>query len=188
MSAIFKISNAISFQVGWFICILTNTAMSTIFTLSYILSYFIYLYFFTKKPSLKREAFWIGLFIIVGFLCETLFFTSGVLYKTDPPLGNNSITFNGLIAPPAWLLCLWALFATSMRTSLEFMFRKASLAYVLMFVMAPCSYYAGAKLNTQVEIGQPLILHLFVIGLTWVAAFNCIYSLKHRYFQDIDYV
>jgi len=189
MNNAYKIFNAIIFQAGWLICVLTSNVMSLIFTATYIAIHLLFLYCKNKKFSLIREIFWLALFIVLGFICESAFFNSGILYKTDLTSSSTlELSLNQFIFPPIWLLCLWALFSISMRTSLLFILNKPLLAYALIIVMSPCSYYAGAKLNTQVDIAQPLILNLSIIGLTWVFVMASIIVIKRHYFKDIDYV
>ena len=181
-----NIFNAISFQIGWFICVLTTTWLSLVFTVVYIALHWVLMSRINNNLSLKLEAYWLSMFLIIGCICESLFFNHGILINTIP---NNAIADTAsswFILPPIWLLCLWCLFALSMRTSLDFLFNKPIIAYPLIMLGAPSSYYAGTQLSPQVELGLPILLSLPVISVTWLLAFLCIYLIKNYYFKGVN--
>lgn len=181
MNNSFKIINAIIFQIGWFICILTTNTISLAFTFLFVVYNFFGLYFLAKKISLKIEFSWLILCLALGFICETVFFNSGILYKTG---GDTPPVFSGLQLPPIWLLCLWVMFAVTIRTSLSFIFNKPLLTCLLTLAVAPCNYYAGARLNSEVDLGQPLLLNLSLLGLSWALAMACLIAIHNLHFKD----
>lgn len=183
MSTNFKIANAIFFQLGWFVCILTNNVISIGFTLAFVLVNFYSMYVLTKKLALKQEIAWLMLCLAVGFTCETVFFNSGILELT--PAAALPIS-SGLTLPPIWLLCLWILFAQTLRTSLSFIFSKPLITCLLALLFAPCNYFAGANLNADVGIGQPLLLNLGLIGLAWALALGSLIAIHRSYFKLPD--
>lgn len=181
MSNSFKIINAIVFQIGWFICILTTNTISLAFTFLFVVGNFFAIYFFTGKFSLKTEVSWLLLCLALGLIYETIFINSGILYQTG---ADTLAVFGGVQLPPAWLLCLWVVFAVIMRTSMTFIFNKPLLTCLLTLAVAPCNYYAGAGLNSQVDIGQPLLLNLSLLGLTWAFAMACLITVYNLHFKD----
>jgi Protein of unknown function (DUF2878) len=72
-----------------------------------------------------------------------------------------------------------------MRTSLRLFFEKKRIGYLCSLIFAPASYYAGDRLNVNISLGAPLILHLSIIALTWLGAMRLIFTLKEYYFEDI---
>lgn len=188
MKAHYKLNifNAISFQIGWLICVLTSNWLSLSFTLAYVALHLFCMYKINEKTSWRKEFYWLGLFLIVGFICESLFFNHGILINTHPKDPTLTLASEWFIFPPIWLLCLWCLFGLSLRTSLAFIFNKPLIAYPLIMIGAPSSYYAGAHLNQQVELGLPLLLSLPVISVTWLLAFLCVYFINNYYFKGIN--
>lgn len=180
MNNSFKIGNAIIFQIGWFICILTNNAISLGFTLLFIICNFFCIHFLTKTLSLKTEIFWLLICLTLGFSCEMVFFNSGILYQAD----SNALE-QGLQLPPIWLICLWAMFAVLMRSSLTFVFSKPFISCGLALLVAPCNYYAGASLNSQVDIGLPLLLNLSWLGAIWALVMGCLIAIHGHLFKNV---
>lgn len=181
MNSSFKIINSVIFQIGWFICILTNNTISLGFTLLFVACNFLGIYFLTKTLLLKVEISWLLICITLGTLCEMVFFNSGILHQAD---SNTLAITRGLQLPPTWLVCLWAMFAILMRTSLTFIFSKPFTTCGLALIVAPCNYYAGASLNPQVDIGSPLLLNLSGLGIAWALVMGCLIAIHNRFFKD----
>ncbi len=177
-----KIFNAIGFQIGWFVCVSTINLVGLSFAITFIIIHLILLRCYSNKFLFVKEVSWIFTILTIGFLIETLFFSMGVLYKD---IQTPYLTY--LITPPFWILYLWLLFATSLRTSLSFLFNKPWVAYLTTAIMAPCSYFVGANLNTHVDINDPLALSIAIISVVWVFALWVITHIKHFYFEDIFY-
>ncbi|MES2675520.1 MAG: DUF2878 domain-containing protein [Pseudomonadota bacterium] len=177
-----NIFNAIGFQVGWFVCVTTSSLLGLIFTSIFITFHLYLIRRYAKEFFLKKEICWILIIFIIGFLIEMLFFSLGILYED---IQNPYFTY--FITSPLWIICLWLLFATALRTSLAFLFNRPWLAYLATAIMAPWSYFAGSHLNTQVHINKPILLSLAIISIVWVFALWIITYIKHFYFEDIFY-
>jgi Protein of unknown function (DUF2878) len=135
---------------------------------------------YIRKFSLIKEISWLAAFLAIGFVVEMLFLNAGILIPS-----RSEKPFFDIFLPPLWLLCLWLLFATSMRTSLKLLFHKKWLGYLVSLIFAPASYYAGDILNTDIDIGTPLLLNLSIIGVTWLCAMGFIFMMQRYYFEDI---
>ncbi len=175
-----NIFNAIGFQIGWFICILKGNFLGLAFAIIFTITQLFLLYLYSDKFLLKKEIFWLMVIIIIGFCIETLFFSSGILYEYIHPAVPMHF-----VAPPLWIIYLWLLFATALRTSLSFLFNKHWIVYLVTAIAAPSSYFAGDHLNTTVNINEPIAISLVIIGLVWIFTLWIIKNLKHYYFEDI---
>jgi hypothetical protein len=172
--------NFIGFQTGWFICIMTGNLLSAIFTSLFLIAHVLLLKKYIPTFSLAKELSWLLVFFFTGLAVETLFLNTGVLI-----FEHSEKLISSLFLPPPWLLCLWLLFGTSMRTSLRLLFEKRWIGYLSALIFAPASYYAGDKLNISVEIGTPLVLHLSIIAFVWLCAIGFIFIVKKYYFEDL---
>ena len=177
-----KIFNAIGFQIGWFVCILKENLFSLALTVTLTLTHLLLIHFYKDKLLLKKEIYWLLIVAVIGFVIETLFFSIGVISENTPTL-----YWTHIITPPLWMVYLWLLFATSLRTSLSFLFNMHWPAYLLTGIIAPCSYFAGSHLNAHVEINEPMALNLAIISVAWVFALWLLKNIKHFYFEDIFY-
>jgi hypothetical protein len=172
--------NFIGFQVGWFICIMTGNIFSLAFTSLFLLLHFVLLKKYTPRFYFAKEVRWLAVFFSIGMVIETFFLNTGVLVTSD-----TENRFLDLFLPPIWLLCLWLLFGTSMRTSLKLLFEKKWIGYLGSLIFAPASYYAGDVLNVTISIGTPLILYLSIIALAWLCTLWLVFIVQHYYFEDI---
>jgi len=79
---------------------------------------------------------------------------------------------------PAWMIALWAVFATTLNVSLRVLHRRHAAAAVLGAVAAPLAYYAGGRLGAVefVNLGTALV----VIGAGWVVLTPVLVSLAAR--------
>jgi hypothetical protein len=175
-----KLINFIGFQFGWFVCVLAGDIVGIAFTLLFVLMHLLFLKSNISAFKLKKEIYWLVLFFSIGAAIETLLLNIGVLN-----LKSDRYRLLGATLPPLWLLCLWILFATSMRTSLIFLFDRKWLGYLSAFLLAPASYYAGDKLNENVEIGSPTLFNLIIIGFLWMLVMSMVFTIKQRYFEDV---
>lgn len=175
-----KLTYAVAFQVGWFICILGGNFFSFIYTFIFLTAHFWYL--FHNKKMLSMELLWVFLIFSSGLILETISFSSSFLYSISSTSTNP---FKHLIIPPLWLLNLWILFAIALRTCLSFIFTKPILSYLMAFIAIPINYYAGAELNGNVFINRPYMLSLALITLMWVLFLWLLIKLKNSYFEDI---
>jgi hypothetical protein len=180
MSNISKLIYALAFQAGWFVCIMAGNFASAIYTALFVIGHFWYLA--RKKPQLflPKEILWVIIVFSLGLAVETIYFSAGFLY-TDTP----KTLFDELLLPPIWLLCIWIIFSLALRTCLSFLFYKPALSYLTCILFVPVNYYAGAKLNNEVDINEPYFLSLALMTLIWILFLWCLIHIKRRYFEEI---
>lgn len=93
-------------------------------------------------------------------------------YLTDSVLGSLGVfEFRGGASnvgwlAPFWLLGLWLVFATTLRSSLGWLADRSGLAAFLGAVVGPVSYYAGDRFGA-LHIGEPLMRGLLLLALVW---------------------
>jgi hypothetical protein len=180
MSRASNIAYAIAFQIGWFVCIMAGNALVFMYTAIFIVAHFIFLNISLRKTLWLKEILWLLAIFMAGFILETVVFSAGFLYSTTPP-----VFLDNLIFPPAWLLSLWVLFAIALRTCLTFVFSAPKITYLIAVVVVPLNYYAGAQLNTDVNLNTPYILSSACISLLWVLLLWCLVNTKRYFFEDI---
>lgn len=79
---------------------------------------------------------------------------------------------------PAWIIALWAAFATTLNVSLRALHRRPAVAAALGAIAAPLAYYAGSRLGAVefVNFGTALV----VIAAGWVVLTPVLVSLAVR--------
>ena len=160
MSVFRQITNALTFQVAWLVCVLGGSVIAVAITL-------VVLFLHLKDVSnFRREIVFVLQVAVIGFLCDTALIQTGVL-MTDSYL------------PPLWLTCLWLLFATTAGSALRLFLRRPWLSALAGAVFAPLSYFAGARL-AGIDLMNPAWLALMLIGLMWAAVFPFLNWLYKR--------
>lgn len=154
-----KLSNFLLFQAGWFVCIFLGDFWAVGITLLIVTLHCYWVVRLSGK-SIINELQWIFAVFCCGLLLESLYFGSVLLVRVD------SVAF-----PPIWLLCVWVLFATTIRFSLAWLKPRLLLAAIFAAISAPLSYYAGASISPTVDLVQPATFGLFIVGLTWFIVF-----------------
>lgn len=186
MSSISKLVYALAFQVGWFVCIMAGNIASVCYAAIFLA---VHLWFITKPNChslVGKELAWVLVVLALGLTVETLSFSAGFLYfQAEEHLYTHKALFETIVFAPLWLLSLWLIFALALRTCLFFLLHKPNLTYLLSLILVPVNYYAGAALNTTVDINQPYLLSLALITLLWLVFWWCFIHIKYHYFEDI---
>lgn len=184
MTNISKLVYAVAFQAGWFVCILAGNLASVIYTLLFLVAHF-WLLLYNKAHNnrhlfVRKEVLWVMIVLCLGAIVETIYFSAGFLY-----IGTPKNLFAQALLPPIWLLCIWIIFSLALRTCLSFLFYKPTLSYLACIIFVPANYYAGAKLNNDVNINEPYLLSLALMTLIWILCLWCLIHLKRHYFEEI---
>jgi len=161
--------NLALFQLGWLVCVLGGNVYAVVFTL---LALGIHQWLILVD---RREWKLIGIVVLCGGLWDIAMAQFGVIhYASALPVGI-----------PFWLLCLWALFATTFMHSLLWMRRYLWLAVLFAGVFGPLSYWFGASL-TDAQLRAPVIGSLLIMAGGWALLFPCgiYYAAKLR--QEVD--
>lgn len=100
--------------------------------------------------------------IPLGFCVESIHMAAGATrYAAAATVGGW---------PPAFMIGLWAAFATLINVSLAWMTERLWLAVLFGALAAGPSYYAGSKIGA-LTLGEPVWQSLVIIGAVWAVAF-----------------
>jgi hypothetical protein len=122
----------------------------------------------TPSSGRRAELLLIAAAIALGVVVEAVHMAAGATRYS--PLA----TPGGL--PPAFMIGLWAAFATLVNVSLAWLKGRVLLACVFGAVASGPSYYAGSKLGA-LELGEPVWQSLLIIGMVWAVAFPVLLQL-----------
>lgn len=89
----------------------------------------------------------------------------------------GEVPFEGL--PPAWLVALWMVFATTLNVSLAWLKERPLLAAALGAVAGMIAYAGGARLGAM-TLAEPLWVSLAAVGLMWGMALPLLGALARR--------
>jgi hypothetical protein len=163
------IVNVVAFQVGWFACVLGaahgwpwgGTAAALVITAWHVAR--------VARPA--QEAKLILATVLLGALWDStlaalgwLTFLSGVLVQGTAP---------------HWILGMYALFATTLNVSLDWLKNRWLVAAILGGAAGPASYWAGARLGA-VEMADPLTA-LIALGVGWAVMMPLLMALAQRF-------
>ncbi len=109
--------------------------------------------FFVEK---KSEWTFIAVVALLGFVLDSTLAALDILIFDTASLGYI----------PAWLLCLWVMFASTLNHSLAWLQSRLVLAALLGAIFGPVSYFSGTKL-APVMLAEPVFISIFTISLCW---------------------
>ena len=162
-------ANFIAFQIGWFSCILgAANDLPWIGPLVCLVLVTIHL---KMADFPQRELQLILSAIGVGAFLDSLFVMNGWL---DYP---NGILLTG--TAPYWIVSLWAIFASTLNVSMNWLHGKYFIAAVFGGVGGPLSYLAGARLGA-VHIVDP-IPAVMALGVGWGLAMPLLIFLAEKF-------
>lgn len=129
--------NIILFQIGWFACVLTAASnkplLGALVTLLIIVTHL----FISKQY--KQELKIIVIAMVIGLVWDSLIVSAGwITYQSGMMVDYMA---------PYWIVLMWALFATTLNSSLSWMKNKLMLSGVFGAIAGPLAYYAGMKLG-----------------------------------------
>ena len=144
------IINFILFQIGWFACVVG--AAKQMPWLGAIVVLAIVIWHLSQAKQAKLEVYLLILTLIIGTIYDQTMLQNHLLtYQAHG--WNNSLT-------PAWILALWAEFATILNVSLRWMRGRWLIAILFGAIGGPLAYIGAAKLGA---------VSLDVIPLSYVA-------------------
>jgi uncharacterized protein DUF2878 len=154
------IANFILFQAGWFACVLgaahgyalEGALAAALIVLGHVLR--------AARP--EREALLALAAAAVGLAFESLLVAAGLVR----------------VEHLYWLVALWALFATTLNSSLRALQTHPWLAALFGAVGGPLAYYGGARLGA-LELLQPAAM-LAALALGWALAAPSLLLLARR--------
>ena len=163
------IVNIVAFQAGWFACVL-GAAHGWPWAGS-ALALAICVWHVTRAARPAQEAKLIVAAVLMGAVWDSslaalgwLSFVSGVLVEG---------------AAPHWILGMWAVFATTLNVSLNWLKGRWLVAFLLGGIAGPLSYWAGARLGAVVLV-EP-VAALTALGVGWAIMMPLLMVLATRY-------
>ena len=147
---VFVLINALIFQVGWFVCILSGSLWAAIFTLVVVV---VHLGFSRCRFD---DLVAIVISILLGLIHDLVLIHTGQIRFVESAL-----------LPPPWLVCLWALLGITLNHSLQWIYSRPLWSSLLGAILAPLSYLAGVALSSA-EWSSPLPEVLPIIGAMWL--------------------
>lgn len=150
------LTNFVAFQIGWLACVLGaagGVPLLGLFVAALVLGLHLYL---SSEPAPEAR-----LIIMVGALgsaVDMLQALAGVFYFYNEVLP-------AWVAPP-WLIALWMIFATTLRSSLGWLAGRYWLTASFGAVGGPLAYYAGHRLGA---LGFPVdpVPSLLFMAIVW---------------------
>lgn len=139
--------NFFAYFCGWWIAILGGNALALLALFVVFLSHF-------ALWRDVRDIFVILFFIFAGFAVEWGFMVSGALdYHSN--------------LPPAWVICMWAMLATTVRHSLSFLMGRPWRAAAVALVLAPLVYANSVRFGPA-DWGRPAAQGMLILCAAWV--------------------
>lgn len=153
---VFIITNALLFQVGWFVCILWGNLAAILFTVPALVFHFI--------TSATRLADVVAVIIAV---------TIGIIHDSVLIHTGHIVFVESTIIPPLWIMCLWALLGITLNHSMQWIYSRPLWSALLGAISGPLSYLAGVELSAaewsspRLEI-VPIMAAVPLIALMWL--------------------
>lgn len=171
--------NIISFQLGWFSCVLG--AANHYPWLGVLASIGLIAWHLKVSNNWIGEAYLIFLAMLVGLVFDFL------------PLSFRWISFESLAfwpdqIPPPWMIFLWGMFATTLNISLNWLKTRLFVAILLGAFSGPIAYWGGARLGALEMVDFSAAMIYLSIGwaiavpalLKMASSINLCLDLKNR--------
>ena len=157
-----------AFQGAWFACVSGAAAGSMAWGLAAVALAVLLRVALTDRP--RAEAVLMLAALAVGLAWETLALQAGwVQYASPGP-------WPGVV--PLWILAMWVLFATALRSSLRWLQGRPALAALFGAVGGPLSYAAAARMGAC-RFEQPVVSAL-ALGVAWAVITPLLVVLARR--------
>lgn len=127
------------FQAAWFACVMGAAHDRAGLGILAVVAAVLVIWCLSDRPRL--EIILTVLAVLLGLAWDTLMLRAGWVRYASPGPGPLSLW------APAWILALWALFATLLRGPLSWLHGRPMLAAVLGAVSGPLSYLAAVRLG-----------------------------------------
>lgn len=138
------VANVALFQAGWFACVLG--AAGGVAWIGPVAVVAIVGWHLARADRWRPELALVAVAMLVGAAFDSLLARSGWLRFDHGMLVDRSA--------PAWMVAMWASFATTLNVSLRWLRDRPLAAALLGALGGPAAYYSGAKLGA-VELVRP---------------------------------
>lgn len=161
--------NVLMFQAGWFACVLS--AAHGFQSAGVALAAAIVAWHLRTAAQPRQELLLVAAAVALGMLWDSTM----VLFRWISFEGASMLPGSA----PAWILALWALFATSLNVSLRWLRSHMGLAAALGAVAGPLSYLAGERLGALELLQSERALAALAAG--WTLFVPMLLMLSQRY-------
>lgn len=163
------IVNVVAFQIGWFACVLgaargwpwAGTALAAVIVAWHVAR--------AVRPA--QELRLIAAAMLMGALFDSSLAALGWLAFASGTLVDGTA--------PHWILAMWALFATTLNVSLNWLKGRLVVAALLGAAAGPLSYWAGARLGAVVLADPVHALGALAVG--WAIMMPALTILARRF-------
>lgn len=159
--------NFVVFQAAWFACVAAAADGYVAWGMAAIGA--AVLLHFALSDSLRTDALLTGIALGLGLAWDTLAMQAGwIAYASPGPVAGVA---------PAWILGLWALFATTLRQPMRWLHGRPWLAALLGAVGGPLSYAAAARMGACSYEGPA---SLAALGFGWALLMPLLLAVTRR--------
>ncbi len=161
--------NFVAFQVGWFACVFaaaqgwpwTGTAIAAAVVALHLMR--------ATRPA--EELKLVAIALAIGVVWDSLLINLGLVEFRAGTLIEG--------VAPQWILALWALFATTLNLSLDWLKNRWLASVVLGAAAGPLSYWAGARLGA-LELIDP-VPALLALAIGWALMTPLLLAIARRF-------
>jgi hypothetical protein len=162
------VANVALFQAGWFACVMAGAHGQVWIALSGLAAVLGWHLLRARQP--RRELVLTAIVALVGAIYETLLAQTGWMRPTTGEWIPGMAAY--------WLVCLWAVFATTLNVSLRWLRARPLVAAAFGAIGGPLAYYAGSRLGA-LELAVPE-LALTSIAIGWAVLTPALLMLARR--------
>ena len=163
-----KLWNAIGFQAGWWVCILSVSRAIEPEALLFCMALIGAHVYASQAPRQELQLTLAA--VLIGVLLD-----SALQYFQVIDFAGQSL----LALSPYWLWALWGVLATTLNASLAFLQRLPRLLIAgLGFFLGPWTYYAGAQLGAARFETTPF--HVLTLAVAWAMVLPVLVALAQR--------
>ena len=157
------IANALLFQLGWFVCVLSGDGPWLLAVLVIVAVHLLWISSWQAEGKLLISV------LLAGSALDSFLLNLGVFDFGEP---------RTLI--PLWLACLWLLLATTLNHCLAWTAQPWWRASLLGALAAPLSYYGGAQI-AGVGLPYGTWQSLLLIGALWALVMPVLHGFAKLY-------
>lgn len=135
-----KITNLVLFKVGWISCVLLGASQYHLLGTGVVVVACAVAVFTAKQPMAVVKL--IGAACLIGIVWETVLIANNLL----------EYRYGQILAPlaPHWIVAMWALFASTIDSSMAWLKKNLLLASVFGAIGGPMAFFAGQRLGAVV--------------------------------------
>nr|BDT27704.1 DUF2878 domain-containing protein [Bacteriovorax sp. HI3] len=161
--------NFFAFYVAWWAMLISNWKGQPLIGWV-VFALVMAIHFLRVSINKKKDAIEVTLIALVGIILDTVLFKTGILTFNNPLLGT---------LPPAWLLGIWFLFATTISYTFILIRNKIPAQVIVGGFFAPVSYITGAKFML-LSLYQPFGVYYMIHGACWLVFFPLCFFISKK--------